>query len=174
MNIFVVSKDPYDSAVFLCDKHVPKMAVESVQMLVSALIRNGADKDSMPLTAKGTPHKGGYANHPSTRWVGDSRTNYEWLYAHAVALVNEFRYRFKKPHACEDQLNTIFGMESLIPDQGMTEVPLCVGEKLQSKFGATRLDVDAAVKVYREFYIEDKKEFAKWERGRDAPYWWVS
>ena len=37
MNIFVVNEDPSKAAVALCDKHVPKMIVETTQMLVSAL-----------------------------------------------------------------------------------------------------------------------------------------
>ena len=33
MNIFVLHKDPTVAAQMLCDKHVPKMIVESAQML---------------------------------------------------------------------------------------------------------------------------------------------
>ena len=73
MNIFVVDQDPVTAANSLCDKHVPKMIVETTQMLVSALRRHGASDDDVPLTKSGTPHKGGYPNHPATRWVGDSR-----------------------------------------------------------------------------------------------------
>ena len=36
MNIFVLSTDPIEAAVQQCDKHVPKMAVESGQMLSTA------------------------------------------------------------------------------------------------------------------------------------------
>lgn len=174
MNIFVVEENPEDSAVALCDKHVPKMTVESVQMLVSSLRRHGAGDADMPLTAKGTPHKGGYANHPSTRWAGESRENYMWLFNHAVSLASEFEYRFGKKHACEAQLNFLEGMEILIPDIGQTPVALCVGEELQSTYGATHLPMSEATKVYREFYNHDKREFAKWEKGRIAPSWWVA
>ena len=174
MNIFVVESDPYDAAVALCDKHVPKMAVESVQMLVSSLLRNGADPKDMPLTAKGAPHKGGYPNHPSTRWVGDSRSNYEWLYSHAEALVNEFRFRFGKVHACAYQLSDLIGMQCLIPEKGLTQVALCVGEKFQKGFGGSHAPLEDAIHVYREFYKFDKLAFAEWNRGRNAPLWWIS
>ena len=36
MNIFVLSTDPVKAAQQQCDKHVPKMVVESAQMLSTA------------------------------------------------------------------------------------------------------------------------------------------
>ena len=33
MNIFILDKDPMKAAMMLCDRHVPKMIVESAQML---------------------------------------------------------------------------------------------------------------------------------------------
>ena len=86
MNIFVVNEDPSEAAVSLCDKHVPKMIVETTQMLVSALRRHGAGDEQVPLTKSGTPHKGGYRHHPATVWTGDSRGNAEWLLEHGFAL----------------------------------------------------------------------------------------
>ena len=36
MNIFVLDEDPAAAAIMLCDKHIPKMIVESAQMLSTA------------------------------------------------------------------------------------------------------------------------------------------
>ena len=36
MNVFILSKDPIEAAQQQCDKHVPKMVVESGQMLSTA------------------------------------------------------------------------------------------------------------------------------------------
>ena len=36
MNIFVLDKDPHIAAQMHCDRHVPKMIVESAQMLSTA------------------------------------------------------------------------------------------------------------------------------------------
>jgi len=172
MNIFVVETDPTSAAQSLCDKHVPKMTVESVQMLVSALRRHGATDNDVPLTAKGTPHKGGYSNHPSTRWAGDSSENFFWLFEHAVALCDEFSFRFNKEHACFKQLDKILESENFIPRGGLTDIALCVGEELHTKFGKTYAHIDEAVDIYREFYIIDKTDFAKWDKGRTFPSWW--
>jgi hypothetical protein len=32
--------------------------------------------------------------------------------------------------------------------------------------------IEDPVEAYRQFYIADKIEFAKWEKGRSAPTWW--
>ena len=37
MNIFFLDKTPEGSAKMLCDKHVPKMVLESSQMLSTAI-----------------------------------------------------------------------------------------------------------------------------------------
>lgn len=173
MNIFVVEQDPVQAAQSLCDKHVPKMIVESVQMLVSALRRHGATDADVPLTAKGTPHRGGYTNHPSTRWAGDSLANFTWLFDHAVALCEEYTFRFGKEHACFRQLDAVVDAVSFIPDGGLTEVALCVGDVLHEKLGFKTAILCEAVDIYREFYILDKVGFAKWDKGRLAPSWWI-
>ena len=43
MNIFVLDQDPHVSAEMMCDKHIPKMIVESFQMMGSAVRRHGAE-----------------------------------------------------------------------------------------------------------------------------------
>lgn len=172
MNIFVVDTDPVIAAESLADKHTNKMLVESVQMMVSALRRHGATDENVPLTAKGTPHRGGYANHPSTVWAGESSENFTWLFDHAVALYDEFKFRFNKDHACAIQLETILESVKFIPEGGMTPVALCVGDNLHEQYGKKFADIEEAVDIYREFYIIDKVHFAKWEKGRPAPTWW--
>ena len=172
MNIFIVDENPCEAAEALCDKHVPKMIVETTQMLVSALRRHGATDADVPVTKSGTPHKGGYRNHPATVWVGDSRTNAEWLLEHGFALCDEFAFRFNKEHACLQQLEKISLELDLIPEGEMTDIALCVGEELQN--GRTHAPIDEAVDIYRNFYRIDKAEFAKWEKGTAAPIWWGS
>lgn len=174
MNIFVVDTCPQVSAQSLCDKHISKMAVESTQMLVSAMRRHGATDADVPLTKSGTPHKGGYAHHPCTVWAGDSASNFMWLYDHAIWLCVEFEERYGKSHACYAQLMHI-GTKGQIernPIRDCTPVALAVGEELQQAVGATHLPMSEAVDVYREFYWRDKARFAKWEKGRPAPDWW--
>jgi hypothetical protein len=173
MNIFFLDTDATKAAEMQCDKHVPKMAVECVQMLVSALRRHGATDNDVPLTKAGTPHRGGYANHPSTRWAGDTAGNFFWLADHGIALCREYTYRFGKEHACLAQLYDCHRAGwNFIPYGARTDVPLCVGEDMQRKYNAMTASMWDAVEVYRDFYHADKAEFAKWEKGRPAPTWW--
>ena len=98
MNIFILHFNPVIAARMYCDKHSPKMVVELLQQLGSAVIRHGATPDMMPLTKKGTPLKGGYHHHPCTRWCGDSRANFVWAAFHAIELCEEYTRRFGKTH----------------------------------------------------------------------------
>ena len=137
MNIFFLDTDAVKAAEMQCDKHVPKMAVESVQMLVSALRRHGATDNDVPLTKAGTPHRGGYANHPSTRWAGNTAGNFFWLADHGIALCREYTHRFGKEHACLAQLYDCHRAGwNFIPYGARTDVPLCVGEDMQRKYNA--------------------------------------
>lgn len=172
MNIFFLDTDPVAAAQMQCDKHVPKMAVESTQMLVSALRRHGAGDADVPLTVKGTPHRGGHPNHPSTVWAGDTSGNFFWLADHGLALCREYTFRFGKRHACESQLLELHRAGwDYVPFGARTDVPLCIGEDFHELYG-TRTSFWAAPHSYRHFYRATKSSFARWERGRGVPVWW--
>ena len=91
MNIFVLDANPIEAARMMCDKHIPKMVVETAQMMASALRRHGATDDIMPLAkTTGRPYKGGYHHHPCTVWCGDTQMNYLWLAEHGRTLSVEY------------------------------------------------------------------------------------
>lgn len=163
MNIFVLDKDPHVSAEMMCDKHIPKMIVESFQMMGSAVRRHGAKDADMPLTQAGNPLKGGYKNHPCTLWSGETRENYMWLSMHAFSLCYEFSMRFGKTHACCEGLCQLNEMSDFLPNSVQTPFALAMPDEFKC---------DDAVLSYRNFYKSEKRHFAKWEKGREAPYWW--
>jgi hypothetical protein len=162
MNIFILDNCPVKAAQFACDKHSTKMCVELLQQLGSAVIRHGATSDMMPLTAKGTPLKGGYHNHPCARWCGDSRENYNWASIHALELCNEYTKRYGKIHACQKGIEILCDMDYLIPEGELTNHAQAMPEEYK--------DSDAVI-AYRNYYLNDKKDFAKWKMG-NVPYWW--
>ena len=84
MNIFVLDSDVRKCARYHADQHVIKMILESTQMLCTALHRHGVD----------APYKPTHRNHPCTLWAGDSLANWKWLRRLALALNDEYRYRF--------------------------------------------------------------------------------
>jgi|TARA_R100000482_G_scaffold117421_1_gene60999 hypothetical protein len=175
MNIFVLDENPILAGKMYCDKHVPKMVVELYQQLGSAVIRHGATPDQLPLTKAGTPLRGGYHNHPATRWVGDSRANFLWASYHAAVLCEEYNKRFAKEHFCELGLEQLYTLSYLIPEGDLTPFALCMPDEYRPEnvdgdeviYHATG---DVAVQAYRDYY--HSKTFARWDKGRDAPAWW--
>lgn len=165
MNIFVLHESPRISAQYMCDKHIPKMCVESAQMLASALLRHGTNVSDMPLTKKGTPYKGGYQWHPCTRWAGDSKENYVWLLAHALALCEEFKWRYGKTHACYDPINHMCNMGDVLKSKGQTPFAQAMPIKYKNS---------CAILAYRNYYLAEKKSFATWNKGRPTPLWWIT
>ena len=164
MNIFILDDDPIQSAKMYCDKHVPKLVVEIFQMLGSSVIRHGATPDMMPIAkTSGKPLRGGYHNHPATRWVGDSRSNFLWTCYHGAMLCDEYTKRFGKVHSCESGIEHLYIMAHLIPEGELTPFAQCMPDEYKN---------ECAVTAYRDYYIQDKSRFAQWKKGRDAPDWW--
>ena len=162
MNIFVLDRNPIRASEMMCDKHIPKMIVESAQMMASALRRHGAVDSQMPLTKSGTPYKGGYKHHPCTVWAGDSWHNFDWLANHAIGLLGEYYMRFGKEHACSEAIGQMNGMSWRLPNGRLTPFAQAMPDEFKQ---------EDAVQAYRAYY--HSKTFAKWEKGTDAPYWWM-
>ena len=88
MNIFFLDKNPQKAAEYLCDKHVPKMLLESSQMLSTAVQRHLGTIEDL--------YKPAYPKHPMTIWVGHTRQNFIWALENAVFISQEYYKRFNK------------------------------------------------------------------------------
>ena len=159
MNIFFLDKTPHRSALYLCDKHVPKMLLESSQMLSTAIQRHTGELDYL--------YKSAYPKHPMTIWVGDNRDNFTWALENAVWISQEYCTRFKKLHKSSKIINTIYDKRYMdfIPKGDMTTPPQCMPDEY-------KLRSDLYVNAYRDYYKGEKEYFAKWEKGRNQPEWW--
>lgn len=157
MNIFILSRDPTEAARFQCDKHVPKMVLESTQMLCLGLPREMS------------PYKHAYQHHPCSKWALSSMSNYKWLLKHAIALSVEYTIRFGKVHSCDAILRMIHVYNEkyqILEDKGLTPFAQAMPDQYK--------DPTDAVKAYRAYYTGDKAYFAKWQKGREAPEWWMN
>lgn len=152
MNIFVLDKHIDKCAEYHCDKHVVKMILESVQMLCTVLNKKGIS----------TPYKSTHINHPCVLWTERSFANFSWLKDLAVALNNEYRFRFEKEsdHKSISVLHEISNYDFENP--GLTEFAQTMPEKY--KFPGD------PVRAYRQFYLGEKMAFAKWTK-RSIPHW---
>ena len=158
MNIFFLSKYPNEAAIALCDKHIPKMFLETCQMLSTAVQRHRG-------LVKGL-YKPAYPNHPMTKWVGDTRANFEWTMKHAMETEKEYKVRFEKTHKSGRILTKIlenFYLYEIPKEDKFISPPQCMPDEYT--------DTDY-VTAYRRYYNTDKKYFAKWEKGRQQPEWW--
>ena len=158
MNIFFLDKTPSFSARYLCDKHVPKMLLESAQMLSTAVQKYTDRIEEL--------YKPAYPNHPMTKWVGFNRDCFRWALENAVFISQEYCKRFKKLHKSSKIINNIYDNNYIddIPDGFFKEPPQCMPDEYKHKNYVT---------AYRRYYNTDKKYFAKWEKGRSCPEWWI-
>jgi len=171
MNIFILDSDPYVSATMHCDKHVVKMHVEGVQMLVSVLDRY--EVNHKVYTKRGTLHKGGYAKHPCTVWAGDTYRNFQWLVKYTAALTDEHTRRYGTvPHSTfqiadivDDSDKVLRAMERVGRLGPLTPYAQAMPHVFRH--------VDA-VKAYRDYYRLEKASICTWRKGRPAPDWFMS
>lgn len=149
MNIFVVDSNPIIAARQLCDQHVVKMITESVQMLSNAMWHAGLEG----------PYKKTHWNHPCSKWVRESISNYQWLWNHADELGKEFNRRYSKDHLAHKKLRENVPNNILLPNIGLTNFANCTPYK--------NMEI---VEAYRNFYNNDKSKFARW-KNNNAPIW---
>jgi len=124
LNIFRTSSDPVECARVLSDQHVIKMAVESAQILATAVRLHGC-------TAEGL-YKATHKGHPCTVWAASSVDAAEWVLDHAIALCEEFRRRFGKVHGSRAQIIYVMPLlRQWLPDEPFTPSPACVPDEFR-------------------------------------------
>ena len=154
MNLFILDLDPRQAARDHCDRHVPKMIVETAQMLSTAHHRHGSDQ-------RGIVYREAYQHHPCTRWVGDSQGNYLWAWTLFDELVQEFGRRRFKFHASARLLDALSACPIDSGDQ--TPFVLAMPDEFKS---------DDPVESYRNYYRKAKAHFASWTwPNSNKPSW---
>ncbi|AAX84883.1 possible DNA binding protein [Xanthomonas phage Xp15] len=167
MNIFILDYNPVVAAQMLCDKHVVKMALESAQMLSSALSLCGVqgiqydasdwrdDWDSPERAESIRAYRPTHRNHPCTKWAMRVR-NYQWLREHAEAICHEHTYRY----------GTVTQTSRVI--EQLPKFPQVSGPL---KFALAMDDVYKQidpVKAYQAYYRGEKSRIAVWTK-RETP-----
>ena len=107
MNIFHLDPCPKSAAEMLCDKHVPKMLLESCQMLCTGYQKHVGVVDTI--------YKSAYVNHPMTIWVGHSKQNWIWLFEHATAIAEQYTLRYNRVHKSQRILSLLWFRHALKP-----------------------------------------------------------
>lgn len=152
VNIFILDRDIHQCARYHCDQHVVKMILESVQMLCTALNKKGFT----------TPYRSTHLQHPCVLWVEDSYENFLWLRDLAIALNDEYRFRFEKSHD-HKSMQVLTQIDNFrFANSGLTEFA-------QAMPDSYKVPGDP-VTAYRRFYLGEKMNFARWSK-REQPHW---
>lgn len=185
MNLFILHHDPVIAAQMQCDKHVPKMIVESGQMLSTShrvldgkLTRRPSKSGKTmvkywdlyegqdDLEAENTYYKAVHVGHPCTQWTMRSSANYDWHYQHFIALCNEYTYRYGKLHkTARDLASALYSKPRNIPEGSLTNFELAMKTNPECMFP------DDPVKSYRMFYQTKQYRFKMVWTKRPVPEW---
>lgn len=182
MNIFFVDRDPVVAAQMLCDKHVVKMILESAQMLCTAhRVLDGVESEARTKSGRRQKvwnfpdsisqqqkllYKAAYVNHPCTVWVRYSEQTYTWLLTHFCQMLQEYKLRYNKEHACTKLLSVLIFFPSYFltaEKKGWIDPPACMPVKY--------IDPTDIVQSYRNYYIEGKRHIHFWSPPRQPPDW---
>jgi hypothetical protein len=156
MNVFFLDRDVKKCARYHCDAHVVKMLLEYAQLLSTAVRLSGIDEGYKPT----------HVNHPAAIWVRESISHWNWLKRLALALEDEWRYRYE--HGSGDTHKSADVIRKL-PTPVLNDIPWC--DPPQAMPQAYRCD--DVVEAYREYYRRDKSRFATWTR-RLRPKWMIN
>jgi len=181
MNIFALSKCPIESAQQMLDKHVVKMPTESCQMLhtntlyFQYLEKYGTkpslrDLKQFHACSQSKLMKPAMLNHPSTIWARENQDTFVWLYAHAVALCEEYSLRYRKVHGAEKR---ILDTPNKYFSEGDTSkaIPVFIAMFDEYRIPNTFLtEWEYVIQSYRHYYLEGKWKFAEWRNNR-RPAW---
>jgi hypothetical protein len=192
MNIFLLDLNPVKAAQAHADKHVVKMLLEACQLLYTAhwvteyphlleykapvklaIVQKHLAIPASIQTAPSSlsrPDEPGFRpchiHHPCALWVRASLQNYIFLCDLALALAEEFKYRYPKkgPHACEVHANWLrYNYPSFMMEDGLTPFVQAMDPQYRKA---------DPVEGYRNYYLTSKKD-----RGllvykfRPAPDW---
>ncbi len=152
MNIFVLSENPVEAAREQCDQHVVKMPCESAQLLCTALASVGISEPWM--------YEPTHRDVAISRWVRESRGNFEWLVEHGLALCSEYTRRYGREHASESIIRACSAIRFPVEGERTSFVQVMPDEYRN----------EDAVTAYRNFYQKAKVRFARW-RHSEKPSW---
>jgi hypothetical protein len=192
MNIFVLHLNPRMAAQAHADKHVVKMLLEACQMLYTvhwifaypSLLENKAPihlaaaqkKLSPPSSIVLAPHsktrpdepgfRPVHVHHPCAIWVRTSLENYKFCANLAVALAEEYTFRYQgKTHECEAHARWLLTN----PPSGFLHIE-------QTPFVTAMFEqykLDDPVESYRAYYRGSKRDRGLLQYTRREPPSWL-
>jgi hypothetical protein len=176
MNIFAIDSDPGQAAVWMVDKHVVKMILESAQLLCTAhRMLDGVQYIDKTKTGRNVKrwrladpqddmllYSATHINHPSAVWCRETRGNYEWLYRHFQALCLEYTHRYGKYHKCMNMWDHLNMTPRNINQGNLQEFSVAMDKQY--------IVSTDPIENYRNYYKIGKARMHKWTK-RNPPPW---
>lgn len=171
MNIFFLSKNARECAIYHCNKHVVKMILEYAQILCTTHrlidgidapeIRKGYKK--LPDDRESILYKPTHPNHPSVVWTRQSVHHYRWLFELYSELSMEYTHRYHKTHASWTKLHDVL----CDPPRAIANAPfICPPPAMPDQCKVP----ESVVESYRKYYRDEKRGFCVWT-NRPIPEW---
>ena len=176
MNIFFLDENPELAAQYLVDRHVVKMILESAQILSTA--HRVCDGKQVTVSQNGRKikrwiledsvmesclYKSTHVNHPSVLWARQNSANYEWLFSHLLANLDEYKFRYGKNHVVLAKMPLLANMPKRIKySPHITPIMLAMPDEYKIH--------DCHVECYREYYRVGKAHLHSW-KYRGKPEW---
>lgn len=134
--------------MYMHDKHVVKMCLETAQILCTVYDRYG-------LISK---YKPTHQNHPCVLWAGDHFKHYDWLVEHGMALCAEYYHRYGREHACFETIHSVSRPPAAMLERvrRQTMPPQCMPDEYKVP-GQTVL-------AYRNYYLGAKVANQNWTK----------
>ena len=155
MNIFATSECPKKTAMFLDDKRVVKMCLETAQLLSTAVNLSGGR----------STYKTTHANHPCSVWTRQSKGNYAWLLRHFYFLCKEYEKRYNREHKCFNLLPELSHGIRYIQKGDKTPFPNCAANQEHGLDFKNLEDTTVAYQLYLSH---------RWETDKRVPTWYGS
>lgn len=175
MNIFYIDSNPQKAAEYMVDRHIVKMILESVQLLSTAhRVLDGKEYVGQSKTGRKVKrwllpddretvlYKATHVSHPSAVWCRASNNNYNWLYAHFLALLDEYTYRYGKVHKCASLVDALRSPPRNIDVGYLTQVTPAMPDEYKVPHNS--------VESYRNYYRSGKTHLHKYTK-RSPPLW---
>jgi len=190
MNIFYLSHDVAECAMWHVDKHVVKMILETCQLLSTAhrLIDGSSEIEeryvagssparrrlikrwSLPLDERfpadrnNVVYQATHMNHPSAVWCRANDENYIWLFELLKALLKEYTYRYGKHHVCTKMLPYLSLTPAKIKKSAFYAPIPAMPDEYKVK--------GDSLGSYHNYYRGAKARMAAWKK-RDVPPWFT-
>lgn len=152
MNLFYLDENVNKCAEFHVDLHVGKMILEAAQILCDV-------RHSIGYKA---PYKIYNPNHPTTKWAKLSVNNYIFVSKLALALGNEFLFRFGKLYKSIEVVKFCLNdIPKNLPNITFSEPPV---------MKPLLYDNPNKILAHRNYYKHEKQHLIKYSK-RNIPTW---